>query len=87
MKEPDKKHEVEHVAREAGLGMSERVEFLRELFPEAVAEGKVDWDKLRTALGELRPDEKRKIECGAKHFTGALGVNYRVSVTADVLPG
>lgn len=52
MKEPDKKHEVEHVAREAGLDMNERVEFLRELFPEAIAEGKVDWDKLRTALGD-----------------------------------
>ena len=32
--------------------MNERVEFLRELFPEAVAEGRVDWDKLRAALGE-----------------------------------
>jgi adenine-specific DNA-methyltransferase len=42
----------EHVTREAGLDMSERVKFLRELFPEAVAEGKVDWDKLRTALGD-----------------------------------
>jgi type III restriction enzyme len=31
-----------------------------------------------TDLGKLRPDEKRKIMCGEKHFEGALGVNYKV---------
>ena len=50
-KQREKRH-GEPVAREAGLDMSERVEFLRELFPEAFAEGKVDWDKLKIALGE-----------------------------------
>ena len=31
-----------------------------------------------TDLDDLRPDEKRKIECGKRHFRGALGVNYKV---------
>jgi type III restriction enzyme len=31
-----------------------------------------------TNLDELRPDEKRKIICGEKHFHQALGVDYRV---------
>ena len=29
-------------------------------------------------LDGLRPDEKRKIECGNQHFRGALGVDYEV---------
>jgi len=36
-------------------------------------------------LDKLRPDEKRKISCGRRHF-GALGVNFRVVTTADELP-
>ena len=31
-----------------------------------------------TDLNDLRPDEKRKIDCGKKHFREALGVNYEV---------
>ena len=31
-----------------------------------------------TDLDDLRPDEKRKINCGKKHFREALGVNYDV---------
>ena len=27
---------------------------------------------------DWRPDEKRKIDCGRRHFGGALGVNYEV---------
>jgi type III restriction enzyme len=26
----------------------------------------------------LRPDERRKIQCGERHFQGALGVSYKV---------
>jgi adenine-specific DNA-methyltransferase len=33
--------------------VTERVERLRQLFPECVAEGKVDFDRLRAALGDL----------------------------------
>jgi type III restriction enzyme len=34
-----------------------------------------------TATDKLRPDERRKVECGKKHFVDALGVDYKV-VTA-----
>ncbi len=34
----------------------------------------------------LRPDERRKIECGERHFLGALGVDYKVVTTAGELP-
>ena len=36
--------------------------------------------------GELRSTEKRKIECGEKHFAEALNVNYRVVTEACELP-
>ena len=36
--------------------------------------------------GQLRFDERRKIECGARHFRGALGVDYRVVTSAAELP-
>lgn len=31
-----------------------------------------------TNLAELRPSERRKVECGKKHFEGALGGNFKV---------
>lgn len=37
-------------------------------------------------LNDLRPDEKRKIHCGRKHFTDALGVDYRMVNKAEDLP-
>ncbi|MCP4541814.1 MAG: DEAD/DEAH box helicase family protein [Chloroflexi bacterium] len=37
-------------------------------------------------LDELRPDERRKIICGKRHFQDALGVDYKVAVTAQELP-
>lgn len=37
-------------------------------------------------LNELRPDERRKIVCGRRHFSDALGVNYRVVTSAAQLP-
>jgi type III restriction enzyme len=36
-------------------------------------------------LDELRPDERRKIRCGERHFTEALGVDYRVVTRATEL--
>ncbi len=33
--------------------------------------------KSTTNRDELRPDERRKIDCGSKHFEGALDVRYR----------
>ena len=35
---------------------------------------------------DLRPEERRKIECGEKHFRGALGVDYKVVAKASELP-
>ncbi len=39
-----------------------------------------------THLPDLRPDERRKILCGRKHFRDALGVDYRVVTSTDQLP-
>lgn len=37
-------------------------------------------------LNKLRPDEKRKILCGRKHFMGALSVDYKVVTSARDIP-
>jgi type III restriction enzyme len=42
--------------------------------------------KSTNKLDELRPDERRKILCGEKHFNEALGGNYRVITSAEELP-
>lgn len=34
----------------------------------------------------LRPDERRKVECGRRHFTGALGIDFDVVKDAHTLP-
>jgi type III restriction enzyme len=34
-----------------------------------------------------RPDERRKVVCGERHFRDTLGVNYKDIVSADELPG
>jgi len=39
-----------------------------------------------TDRSKLRPDERRKIECGERHFEGALGVDYKVVTSAGELP-
>ncbi len=36
-------------------------------------------------LNKLRPDEARKIRCGARHFKDALGVNYKVVTKVNEL--
>lgn len=37
-------------------------------------------------LDELRPDERRKIACGRRHFEETLGVSYKVVTSASQLP-
>ena len=37
--------------------------------------------------GNARDEERRKTHCGERHFTDALGVNYRVVSKAGELPG
>jgi adenine-specific DNA-methyltransferase len=44
--------EIERVAREAPALTDEQVADLKGLFPEAFTEGRVDFDKLRTTLGD-----------------------------------
>jgi hypothetical protein len=40
----------------------ERIEALKQLIPEAVSDGKIDWEVLKEALGEVVEEE------GAEHF-------------------
>lgn len=42
--------------------------------------------KPTTHLPDLRPDERRKILCGRKHFRDALNVDYKVVTNAAQLP-
>jgi type III restriction enzyme len=35
---------------------------------------------------DLRPDERRKVQCGEQHFTGALKVSFKVISKAEDLP-
>jgi type III restriction enzyme len=42
--------------------------------------------KSTNQMDKLRPDERRKIICGQKHFEGALGTSYRVVTSPTELP-
>jgi type III restriction enzyme len=42
--------------------------------------------KSTTVADELRGAEKQKIQCGERHFTGALEVDFKVVTSADELP-
>jgi len=42
--------------------------------------------KSTTQLDKLRPDERRKINCGKKHFEDALGTSYKVVTSPTELP-
>jgi type III restriction enzyme len=42
--------------------------------------------KSTTVPDDLRGTENQKIHCGERHFSGALGVDYRVVTSADELP-
>lgn len=42
--------------------------------------------KSTTQEDKLRPDERRKIQCGKIHFGDALGVSYKVVTSAKELP-
>lgn len=37
-------------------------------------------------LDDLRPNERRKVQCGEQHFIRELGVDYKVVTTASELP-
>jgi hypothetical protein len=38
-------------------------------------------------LSDLSPAERQKVRCGARHSTGAPGVDFKVITGADGLPG
>ncbi len=48
----NKKRKNARVEREAGHVLAGKMEQLRQVFPEAFSEGKIDWEKLRESLGE-----------------------------------
>jgi len=55
-----KKPERERVARTSESLLAEQVEKLKELFPEATSEDKVDFDKLKATLGEFADDRPER---------------------------
>ena len=63
---------IERVSQTTPDLSSAQVERLKQLFPECVTEGRVDFDRLRATLGDL---EKMKIECARRHF-GTVEVDY-----------
>lgn len=67
--------------RSADVAEDKRLELLR-LFPEVRTEGgKIDFDRLKLAFGEM-VDVGRERHCGRRHFE-ALGVPFDVVVSAD----
>jgi len=55
-----KKSERVRVARTSADLLAEQVERLKEVFPEATSEGKVDFDKLKATLGEFADDRPER---------------------------
>jgi type III restriction enzyme len=39
-----------------------------------------------TNPNDLRAEERRKVQCGKRHFTGALGTDFKVVTSAGELP-
>jgi len=70
--------DAERVARTSPDLVRQRMQALRDLFPEAFSEGKVDFDKLRAALGDLVDESPERYS-----FTWA---GKRDSVTAFQRP-
>jgi len=58
--EKQKKSERERVARTSADLLAEQVERLKEVFPEATSESRVDFDKLKETLGEFADDRPER---------------------------
>lgn len=55
-----KRPELERVERESKRLLPEQIERLKESFPEALSEGKIDFEKLKATLGELVDDRPER---------------------------
>src|SRR5579871_3344927 len=56
------KMQREHVTATSGDVLEAQVARLRELFPEVVVEGKVDWEKLRVTLGSAAESDPGRFQ-------------------------
>lgn len=54
------KRKIEPVARASGSVVADHIEQLAKLFPDAVSEGEVDFERLRAALGSITDDGKER---------------------------
>ena len=74
---------AKRVAKTSPQLIAEQVERLRDLFPEAVTEGKVDWDRLRATLGEIvdgRPERYSFTWAGKQDAIRALQTPSRATL-------
>lgn len=84
-KQTTKKLQHDRVTKESGDVVNDRLARLRELFPDAIIEGKVDFDQLRAALGEdvdTRPERYSFTWAGKRDATRLLQVPSRATLVA-----
>ena len=55
--------EIEKMNLESANLVDERIERMRELFPEVFSEGGIDFDKLRLELGDEVDDDDERYAC------------------------
>jgi adenine-specific DNA-methyltransferase len=83
-----KKRNTYRLARTSSDLLAQQVERLKELFPECVAEGKVDFEKLKASLGEIvddRPERYSFTWAGKRDAVRLLQVPSRA--TLNPCPG
>jgi len=74
---------AEKVARSSADLVAAQIELLRAIFPEAFSEGRVDWDLLRAALGEIvddRPERYSFAWAGKQDAIRALQIPSRAAL-------
>ncbi len=74
---------VKRVARTSPDLVAEQIERLRALFPDTFSEGRVDWDRLRTTLGEIvdeRPERYSFTWAGKRDAIRALQIPSRATL-------
>jgi len=76
----------EMVSRESANPAAQRVKELKRLFPEAVTEGRLDFDKLRESLGDQvddRPERYAFTWAGKRDAIRLLSVPSRATLVPD----